>query len=52
VLVTHDMLGMNKEFSPRFLRRYLDLQGLMTGAVQQYIADVRKRDFPSKKEQY
>lgn len=52
VLVTHDMLGMNKEFSPRFLRRYLDLQGLMTGAVQQYIADVRRRDFPSKKEQY
>lgn len=52
VLVSHDMLGMNNEFSPRFLRRYLDLQDLMTRAVQQYVADVRSGDFPNEKEQY
>ncbi len=52
VLVMHDMLGINKGFSPRFLRRYADLHELMTGAVQQYIKDVKECDFPSEKEQY
>jgi len=52
VLVTHDMLGMNMEFSPRFLRRYLNLQEDMTMAVQSYIADVRAKDFPNESEQY
>lgn len=52
VLVTHDMLGMNMEFSPRFLRRYLNLQEDMTMAVQSYIADVRAKDFPNEHEQY
>lgn len=52
VLVTHDMLGMTHEFSPRFLRRYLNLYDLMTGAFQQYIADVKSRDFPNANEQY
>ena len=52
VLVTHDMLGMTHEFNPRFLRRYLDLYTEMTGAFEQYIADVKSQDFPNKKEQY
>jgi len=52
VLVMHDMLGMSKEFSPRFLRRYLDLHTLMTGAFEQYITDVKAVDFPSEDEQY
>jgi 3-methyl-2-oxobutanoate hydroxymethyltransferase len=52
VLVLNDMLGMNKEFSPRFLRRYLDLHGTISNAVQEYTADVKKRDFPNDEEQY
>lgn len=52
VLVTHDMLGMTHEFHPRFLRRYLDLYEKMNLAFQQYIADVKNRDFPSNDEQY
>jgi len=52
VLVLHDMLGLNNEFSPRFLRRYLNLYDEITGAVQQYINDVRSGDFPNEKEQY
>lgn len=52
VLVIHDMLGMNNEFSPRFLRRYLDLYEQMTGAIGQYVADVKSKDFPNEKEQY
>ncbi len=52
VLVTHDMLGMTKEFSPRFLRRYLNLYDSMSGAFKKYIKDVKSRDFPNKKEQY
>ena len=52
VLVTHDMIGMTHEFNPRFLRRYLDLFSDMTGAFEQYVADVKSRDFPSDKEQY
>lgn len=52
VLVIHDMLGMNKGFNPRFLRRYADVHGVMTGAVQQYIQDVKNKEFPNKDEQY
>jgi len=52
VLVTHDMLGMNQEFSPRFLRRYLNLAEDMNMAVKSYISDVRSQDFPNESEQY
>jgi len=52
VLVTHDMIGMTHEFNPRFLRRYLDLFSDMTGAFEQYVTDVKSKDFPSDKEQY
>jgi 3-methyl-2-oxobutanoate hydroxymethyltransferase len=52
VLVMHDMLGINTEFRPRFLRTYLDLHELVTGAVQKYIDDVKSGDFPNEKEQY
>ncbi|HSI90519.1 MAG TPA: 3-methyl-2-oxobutanoate hydroxymethyltransferase [Adhaeribacter sp.] len=52
VLVAHDMLGINKEFKPRFLRRYADLHTIMTDAVTNYIADVKNRDFPNEKEAY
>ncbi|MBO6534857.1 MAG: 3-methyl-2-oxobutanoate hydroxymethyltransferase [Balneolaceae bacterium] len=52
VLVVHDMLGMNKGFNPRFLRRYADIHSIMTGAVQQYIKDVKDKDFPNQDEQY
>ncbi len=52
VLVTHDMLGMTHEFSPRFLRRYLNLYESMTTAFQKYIDDVKRKDFPNENEQY
>lgn len=52
VLVTHDMLGLNKEFKPRFLRRYADMHSDMTNAVQSYIKDVKSGDFPNEDEQY
>lgn len=52
VLVTHDMLGINKEFSPRFLRRYANLYEVIEGAVQQYIDDVKSGDFPNEQERY
>ncbi len=52
VLVIHDMLGMNNEFSPRFLRRYLDLYEQMTNAIGRYVGDVKSGDFPSEREQY
>ena len=52
VLVMHDMLGMTHEFNPRFLRRYLDMYTEMTVAFQQYIADVKSKDFPNENEQY
>jgi 3-methyl-2-oxobutanoate hydroxymethyltransferase len=51
VLVLHDMLGLTKEFSPRFLRRYHNLFDEITGAVQHYVQDVKSREFPSTKEQ-
>jgi 3-methyl-2-oxobutanoate hydroxymethyltransferase len=52
VLVIHDMLGMNNEFNPRFLRRYMNLYDGMTAAIGQYVADVKSADFPNDKEQY
>jgi 3-methyl-2-oxobutanoate hydroxymethyltransferase len=52
VLVVHDMLGINKGFSPRFLRRYANLYEVMTDAVSHYIEDVKSCDFPNEKEQY
>ena len=52
VLVIHDMLGINKGFSPKFLRRYADLHTIMTEAVEHYIADVKSCDFPNENEQY
>ncbi len=52
VLVTHDMLGMTHEFSPRFLRRYLNLYESMNQAFTQYINDVKSKDFPNESEQY
>jgi 3-methyl-2-oxobutanoate hydroxymethyltransferase len=52
VLVLHDMLGMTHEFSPRFLRRYMNLYEDMTKAIGQYIADVKSKDFPNENEQY
>lgn len=52
VLVLHDMLGLNKDFHPRFLRRYADLHSEITGAVGRYVKDVKARDFPNEEEQY
>jgi 3-methyl-2-oxobutanoate hydroxymethyltransferase len=52
VLVVNDLLGMNKEFSPRFLRRYLDLDEAISGAVKAYTQDVKNQDFPNENEQY
>jgi 3-methyl-2-oxobutanoate hydroxymethyltransferase len=52
VLVMHDMLGINNDFSPRFLRRYLNLYDDIKGAAECYIDDVKRQDFPNKKEQY
>lgn len=52
VLVIHDMLGMNNEFSPRFLRRYMNLYEGMTTAISQYSQDVKSKDFPNANESY
>ena len=52
VLVMHDMLGLNKGFSPKFLRRYANLYDEITKAVQKYIEDVKSSDFPSIDESY
>jgi 3-methyl-2-oxobutanoate hydroxymethyltransferase len=52
VLVSHDMLGINKDFSPKFLRRYLNLYDEIQKAVEHYVADVKSSDFPNEKEQY
>ena len=49
---SHDMLGRTTDFSPRFLRRYLDLESQITGAVEQYCEDVRSGDFPNEEESY
>lgn len=52
VLVLHDMLGMNTEFNPRFLRRYAQLGEVIPAAIRQYVQDVRERDFPNDQERY
>ncbi|MCQ2958937.1 MAG: 3-methyl-2-oxobutanoate hydroxymethyltransferase [Bacteroidales bacterium] len=52
VLVFHDVMGINNEFSPRFLRRYADLFTIVTDAAKQYICDVKSSDFPNQNEQY
>ena len=52
VLVSHDLLGITRDFHPRFLRRYLELFDTIKGAVEHYIADVKAVDFPGEKEQY
>ena len=52
VLVMHDMLGINTEFKPRFLRQYLNIHEQATKAVQRYIKDVKAKDFPNEGEQY
>ena len=52
VLVMHDMLGINTEFKPRFLRQYLNLHEQVTNAVMHYIKDVKSKDFPNESEQY
>lgn len=52
VLVMQDMLGISKEFKPRFLRRYADLHTIVTNAVQQYISDIKAREFPNQDEKY
>ena len=52
VLVIHDMIGMTTEFSPRFLRRYLNLFETMTTAITKYVLDVKSNDFPNSEEQY
>ncbi len=52
VLVLHDMLGINKDFNPRFLRRYADLYETIRLSTEKYISDVKNRNFPSEKEQY
>jgi 3-methyl-2-oxobutanoate hydroxymethyltransferase len=52
VLVMHDMLGINKDFNPRFLRRYADLHDIITHAVKDYINDIKKEKFPNEQESY
>jgi 3-methyl-2-oxobutanoate hydroxymethyltransferase len=52
VLVMHDMLGINKEFKPRFLRQYAQLHDAIFGAVESYVKDVKSKSFPNDKEQY
>ena len=52
VLVMQDMLGITQEFKPRFLRRYADLNTVVSGAVKQYIRDIKNGGFPSADEQY
>ena len=52
VLVTHDMLGMTQYFSPRFLRRYANMNEIMTSAIQNYITDIKDSMFPNEKESY
>ncbi len=52
VLVMQDMLGISKEFKPRFLRRYTDLSSIITEAVSHYVTDVKAKDFPNEKEKY
>jgi 3-methyl-2-oxobutanoate hydroxymethyltransferase len=52
VLVLHDMLGITRQFSPRFLRRYANLAEMINGAIERYIVDIKSGDFPDESEQY
>ncbi len=52
VLVIHDLLGINKEFKPRFLRQYANLHEVMSDAIKNYVSDVKSKSFPNEKEQY
>jgi 3-methyl-2-oxobutanoate hydroxymethyltransferase len=52
VLVLHDMIGLTQDFSPRFLRRYANVQAIMNEAIEHYVEDVKSGDFPNSKEQY
>ncbi|MFN4147266.1 MAG: 3-methyl-2-oxobutanoate hydroxymethyltransferase [Runella sp.] len=52
ILVLHDLLGITKDFKPRFLRRYADLHGVMSEAISSYVRDVKTNDFPNEKESY
>ncbi|MFV0209457.1 3-methyl-2-oxobutanoate hydroxymethyltransferase [Empedobacter falsenii] len=52
VLVVHDMLGLNNEFKPKFVRKYLNLEDQIHQAIGQYVADVKSGDFPNVNEQY
>lgn len=52
VLVLHDMIGINNEFHPRFLRKYANVHDVILNATQAYIKDVKSQDFPNEKEQY
>jgi 3-methyl-2-oxobutanoate hydroxymethyltransferase len=52
VLVTHDLVGLTSEFNPRFLRRYVNLDKIMSDAIKNYISDVKDLNFPNKSEQY
>lgn len=52
VLVVHDMLGINTDFKPRFLRQYADLSNIMNDAIKHYVSDVKAKDFPNEKEGY
>jgi len=52
VLVMHDMLGINIDFSPRFIRRYENLHSVITDAVQNYIKDIKDKNFPNENESY
>jgi len=52
VLVIHDMLGINNEFNPRFLRKYNNLYEQMKSSIEKYVEDVRRGDFPNEKESY
>jgi 3-methyl-2-oxobutanoate hydroxymethyltransferase len=52
VLVLHDMLGINQDFKPRFLRQYANLQEIMDQAVKNYIKDVKSGNFPNEQESY
>ncbi|ADX67339.1 MULTISPECIES: 3-methyl-2-oxobutanoate hydroxymethyltransferase [Weeksella] len=52
VLVVHDMLGLNNEFNPKFVRKYLQLEDQIKSAIENYVADVKSSDFPNENEQY
>jgi 3-methyl-2-oxobutanoate hydroxymethyltransferase len=52
VLVMQDMLGITTEFKPRFLRRYTDLNSIISEAVQHYVSDVKAKEFPNQEEKY